>query len=103
MVVKMRACCLGKGPGLISRGHRVGPFSDRPAHARGGLWPAAGDFRSGGRRNWLFSGPTATLPLPYERSVGRIRGLVFGACKTVANIKSAEKRARQTIKRRANN
>jgi small subunit ribosomal protein S20 len=43
------------------------------------------------------------LPLPYDRSVGRIRDLVFGACKTVANIKSAEKRARQTIKRRANN
>ncbi len=29
--------------------------------------------------------------------------LIFGALKTVANIKSAEKRARQTIQRRARN
>ena len=45
----------------------------------------------------------ATLPLPYGSLIGRIRGLVFGAFTTVANIKSAEKRARQTIKRRASN
>jgi len=43
------------------------------------------------------------LPLPYGGSVGRIRGLFFGAFTTVANIKSAEKRARQTVKRRARN
>jgi small subunit ribosomal protein S20 len=43
------------------------------------------------------------LPLPYGQSAGRIRGLFFGAFTTVANIKSAEKRARQTVKRRARN
>jgi small subunit ribosomal protein S20 len=43
------------------------------------------------------------LPLPYGGVIGKIRGLVFGALTTVANIKSAEKRARQTVKRRARN
>jgi small subunit ribosomal protein S20 len=59
--------------------------------------------RPTGDESWLFSARAATLPLPYGRSVGRIRGLVFGAFTTVANIKSAEKRARQTVKRRARN
>ncbi len=43
------------------------------------------------------------MPLPYAGLIGRIRDLFFGAFTTVANIKSAEKRARQTIKRRARN
>jgi small subunit ribosomal protein S20 len=41
--------------------------------------------------------------LPCGALIGRIRDLLLGAFKTVANIKSAEKRARQTIKRRARN
>ena len=47
--------------------------------------------------------PLVTLSLPYGSLIGKIRDLVFGAFTTVANIKSAEKRARQTVKRRARN
>src|SRR4030095_1962397 len=42
------------------------------------------------------------FPLPPAGRIGRIRAL-FGSPAPVANIKSAEKRARQTVKRRARN
>ena len=70
------------------------------------MWRKAGKCAAQGRpatRIREKSWQTRTLPLPYGTLIGRIRGLFFGAFTTVANIKSAEKRARQTVKRRARN
>jgi len=50
-----------------------------------------------------ISRASRAAPLALRRSYGQNSRLIFGASKSVANIKSAEKRARQTIKRRAQN
>lgn len=47
--------------------------------------------------------PLGTLSLAFASLPRQNSRLFFGALKTVANIKSAEKRARQNIKRRAAN
>jgi small subunit ribosomal protein S20 len=48
------------------------------------------------------SASAAFLRLPFPPPIGKIRASFFGA-PSVANIKSAEKRAKQTVKRRAHN